>query len=377
MKKDYYSILGITEDEKKLKGEEFEKVLKKKYRKICLENHPDRLGNKSDAEKKAAEEKFKDAAEAYATLSDEKKRTEYDSPFSNFSFSGGFGGMNMDDIFSHFAHDFDDFGGFGFNPFRGARRPQQPNKGTNVNIRLDVTLEDVLKGVEKEIRYSSFVVCDECNGTKKTSDSEEKTCPHCNGMGFSVVTEQRGGVRMQSMTTCQHCNGTGKIITHKCEKCHGTGLTLKTEKCKVKIPKGVSEGSRLVIEGKGNASPDGGARGDLIIEINTQHHEVFERNGADLIFIMEIPVLDAITGCEIEIGTIDGGKILSKIPQGVSDGYQLRFKGYGLPINSNSDMRGNMIGVVRVVMPKKLNENEVNLISELKKQENFNGSNNS
>jgi molecular chaperone DnaJ len=182
---------------------------------------------------------------------------------------------------------------------------------------------------------------------------------------------------MQSMTTCQHCNGTGKIITHKCEKCHGTGLILKTEKCKVKIPKGISEGSRLVIEGKGNASPDGGARGDLIIEINTQHHEVFERNGADLIFIMEIPVLDAITGCEIEIGTIDGGKILSKIPQGVSDGYQLRFKGYGLPINSNSDMRGNMIGVVRVVMPKKLNENEVNLISELKKQENFNGSNNS
>ena len=362
MKKDYYKILGITDKEKKLQGKEFEKVLKPKYRKLAIKLHPDR--NPGD---KNAEEKFKEAAEAYEVLSDEKKRAEYDNPASSFDFrtSGGpdFGGMNIDEILKHFG-GFGDFD-FGF----GSTRRQEPREavGNSLRIKLPLTLKELFDGVTKKIRYNRFEICPDCNGSGSTAETRKKTCKACGGTGRIY---QSNGF-MQMMSTCPQCGGKGFILENPCKKCNGHGLVSKRNELEINIPKGSVDGQTLELQGLGHFPAHGkGIAGNLYIVVEEIPDDKFERNGADLYFQMDVPVLKAIVGGSINVKTIDGKEITAKIPQGTEDGTQMRFKGYGMP-HYNSDKRGNMIGVVKLAMPKNISVDNKKLLEELSEKEEF------
>ena len=363
MNKNYYDILGITDEEKKLKGEEFEKIAKAKYRKIALEAHPDRQVGKSEAEKKKAEKRFKEASEAYETLSDATKRDEYDNPHSQFEFKGGmdFGGMNMDEIFRHFG-----FGGFGDN----LRPQQQVIRGTNIRIKIVLTLEDVLKGCDKKIRIKRYEKCTHCNGSGMTAESRKRTCKTCGGTGMAF--SQHGFMSMQQ--TCPTCGGNGYVVENPCKHCNGHGIVQNpSAEVSFTIPKGVENGMQIEYAGLGNAAPHGkGVNGSLIVVIEVEKHKVFEQQGKDLVRNVDISAIDAILGCEVEIATLGGQKVKAKIPQGTSSGQTFRFKGYGLPIYGGAiGTNGSMIAVIRIITPKKLNDNERKLLEELKKEEHF------
>ena len=364
MRKNYYNILGITEDEKKLQGAEFEKILKKKYRKIALENHPDK--NPGD---KKAEEKFKEAAEAYEVLGDEKKRKDYDNPASNFDFraSGGpdFGGMNMEDILRHF-----NMGGFDFG-FGDEKQRKRSVKGGSIRLNFKLTLEEMFSGVTKKFRYTRHELCDTCGGSGMTENSRRKTCKSCGGTG-NVFTSAGGGFMNISMTrTCPTCGGNGYVIENPCSKCSGHGIVQKENQTEVKIPAGAEHGQTLVMAGLGNFPPHGeGVAGDLLIYIEQIQHDRFERIGDDLFVELEVPIAKSILGCTINVETIDGKEISAKIPPLTHNGTQLRFKGYGMP-NIRSGVRGNMIGIVKHVLPEKLDEEDKKLLEQLSKRENF------
>lgn len=357
MAKDYYKILGITDDEKKLKGEEFEKVLKKKYRKIALTKHPDRLTGKSDAEKKKAEDEFKEASEAYDTLLN--KREEYDNPKSNFEFHGSnFGGMDIDDILKGFGMD---FGGF------GPRKGKTQVKGSSIRIPFKLTLEEINSGVTKKIRYKRFELCDHCNGTGMNENSRKKTCKSCGGTG--TVFSNGGFFHMSQ--TCPTCGGNGFIIENPCPHCQGHGIRQKTTEVEVEIPKGALNGMSIIKNGYGNAPHHNqGTFGDLIILVQAQPHDKFQCNGVDLYFQLHIGVIDAILGTEVTVETIDGKQLTAKIPQGTNNGYKMRFKGYGLP-KYGSVINGDMIGIVNVDMPKRISTKEKEILESLKAEENF------
>ena len=360
MKKNYYDILGITDDEKKLSGDEFNKILKTKYRKICLENHPDRNpGNKE------AEEKFKEAAEAYSVLSDSEKRKQYDNPTTggaNFNSGFNFNDFNIDDIFRGFG--FGDFGGFG-----NFGRSDAVIKGSNMRIRLKLTLKEMFDGVTKTIKYKRLDKCGHCDGKGLTKDSKVEKCKKCGGTGRLLYNPTPF---FQQMTTCDACHGTGKITTNPCSHCNGRGVVLTEKEVSIDIPKGAFHGMQLTLKGYGNA-PDkmDGIYGDLIIDI-TQNadNEKYSREGNDLYFNINVPVLDAILGCDVTVNTIDGKKLSAKIPSGVTPGYAMRFKGYGMP-NYGTSARGDMYGIVNIIMPKKLTREEKQKLLELKGSENF------
>lgn len=352
MKKDYYKILGVeknaTQDE-----------IKKAFRKLSIKYHPDKnQGNKE------AEEKFKEIAEAYSVLSDEKKRAEYDNPSTtNFSSGFDFSGMDINDILNSFG-----FGG-GFDPFGmgGGRSSRMVNKGGNLRIRIGLTLEEMLNGVKKKIRYKRYDACPDCGGKGLTKDSKVERCSHCGGTGkeFSVNGP------MQMIRTCPHCHGTGQIVTNPCKKCGGNGVIEAQNEIEIDIPKGVFQGAQLNMEGYGHAPIKmDGVYGDLLVEIVEKPHNLFTRNGNDLYIEIEVPVIDALLGCTKEVPTIDGKKLTVKLPQGVEDGHQVRFTGYGMSIYG-TNKRGNMLGVVRLVLPQKLDEDEVKLLKELKEKKHF------
>ena len=359
MKEDFYSILGITDEEKKLKGSDFEKVLKKKYRKIAIENHPDKNpGNKE------AEEKFKKASEAYSVLNDEKKREEYDNPMTggaNFSSNFNFNDFNIDEILK----------GFGFNPFGGFGRQGQTNvvyRGSNIRLKMKLTLEDMYNGVKKKIKYYRVNECKDCHGKGTTSESKVETCKHCGGTGRLY---SNNGF-FQTMTTCIHCGGTGKIVKNPCGKCNGKGVVRTEQEVEVNIPKGAFQGMQLSVQGFGNAPEKmNGQFGNLLIDIfDSDEKEKFVREGNDLYIDIEVPVIDAILGCNVVVETINGKKLTAKIPSGTEDGYTLRFKGYGMP-KYGSNEYGNMFGEIKLKMPKKLTDKEREDLLKLKESDNF------
>ena len=364
MKKNYYDILGITDEEKKLHGEEFNKIAKKKFRTLSLKFHPDR-----NPDSKEAEAKFKEIAEAYEILGDENKRKEYDNPKSKYQFreSSGtdYAHMNMDEIFRHFHMHGNPFADFDF----GFGQQEKAVKGGNIKIKIKLTLEEVMSGCNKKIRIERFEPCTHCNGSGMTAESRRKTCKTCGGTG---MTFDSSGFMTQRK--CPTCGGSGYVIENPCKYCGGHGV-VKNSKSEISfnIPRGVEDGMTIEYAGLGNASPHGkGTNGSLIVTIEIKEHDTFDKQGRDLIFSLNINVVEAILGCTKEIKTLDGKTIKVKIPQGTSSGHELKFKGYGLPRYGNTiGLPGNMIGVISVTVPKTLNDNERRLIEELKKQEHF------
>lgn len=355
-RKDYYKILGVSKDAS-------EDEIKKSYRKIAIKYHPDK--NPGDKE---AEEKFKEAAEAYAVLSDPEKRKEYDNPSSHFDFHGGpdFGGMDIDEILRQFGGG--GFGDFGFDPFGHTRQHQRVVKGSDIRVTFKLTLEEMYNGITKKIRYKRFEKCPDCSGSGLTEQSRKRTCKSCGGTGMVYS----GNTFMKVGSTCPTCGGQGFVIENPCSKCKGHGVIQNTFETEVAIGKGVMEGMSVVFKGLGNAAPHGeGTNGDLIVSIVQEPSDKYERNGNDLYCEIEVPILDALTGCDIEVPTISGKKLTAKIPQGTEDGAQLRFKGYGMPQYGSSIM-GNMFGIIKLKMPSKLGEKAKSLINELKQEKEFN-----
>jgi len=357
-RKDYYKILGVNKNAS-------QDEIKKAFRKLSVKWHPDRNNGS-----KEAETKFKEIAEAYETLNDPDKRKEYDNPKTTFEFhssrGGGpdFGSMNMDDILRHFG-----MGGFDMGFDMGTKK-QQPIKGSSIRIKVTVTLEEVLTGCNKKIKVKRYEPCKHCGGSGMTAESRKKTCKTCGGTGMAFSSN--GFMSMHQ--TCPTCGGSGYVIENPCKHCGGHGIVVNnTSEIEFNIPRGVEDGMQIEYQGLGNASPHGkGTNGSLIVVIEIAEHPIFEKHGRDLVCNLEVPALDAMLGCEVEIGTLSGKTIKTKIPQGTHSGQTFRFKGYGLPrYGNNIGDSGNMIGVVSISIPKELNETERKLIEELKKQEHF------
>ncbi|MBR6516941.1 MAG: DnaJ domain-containing protein [Bacilli bacterium] len=359
-RKDYYKILGITDEEKNLKGDDFEKIIKSKFRKLSLKYHPDKNQGKTDEEKKVAEEQFKEISEAYSVLSDPKKREEYDNPMSNFQF-GGFGGSGFEDLFNHFNP-------FGSRMDFGGGRANRVVKGSSIRIFVDLTLEEMYNGIKKTIKYKRNDSCSHCKGTGRTASSKEEMCSQCGGTG--QLFTQRGG--WQQIVTCPHCKGKGKVLINPCTHCGGNGLEVKEHQVELNIPKGVFGGLQFSVNHEGCAPEGGnGVYGDLIVVIREIQHEKFTREQLDLYVNLEVPIIDAILGCTKSIETIDGKTLSTKIPQGVEDGTKIRFVGKGMPNYDNNRQVGNMYAIIKLKLPKSLNDTETKLLNELKEQENF------
>lgn len=367
-KRDYYEVLGVS------KGASSDEI-KKAYRKKALEHHPDRNPGNTDAE-----EKFKEAAEAYEVLSDANKKQRYDQfghagmgGASGFG-GGGYGHMDMSDIFERFG---DIFGGGGGNPFesffggggsrsRGGRRV---NRGSNLRIKVKLTLEEIANGVEKKIKVNKYVGCQKCNGLGAQKGSGFHSCSTCNGTGQVTRTQQTILGYMQTASTCPACGGEGQVITDKCKACHGDGITRADEVISINIPAGVAEGMQLSMSGKGNAGPRGGINGDLIVAIEEIEHEHLKRDGNNLFIEQYINFADAALGTSVEIPTIEG-KAKVKIEAGTQPGKVLRLKGKGLP-EVNGYGHGDLLVSINVWTPQNLSSEEKKLLEKLRKAENF------
>lgn len=357
-RKDYYKILELTEEDKKLPKEEFLKKVSKNYKKLAIKYHPDRNpGNKE------AEEKFKEVNEANQVLSDyDGKKAEYDNPMSQFQFNGN---MSMDDILHHFNMSFGS--GFGFGSFGFGGDKTMHKKGSNVNGTINITLEDVLNGVKKTIRYTRKKVCHTCNGSGKDSHSREGKCSHCHG--FGVINHGFDGISIQ--TTCPYCGGVGKFIINPCKTCGGTGFENETIEKTFEIPPGAFNGLVFKFEGIGNEIiGNGNIPGDLHVLINELHHPVFKRDGLDLIMTINVGVIDAIIGTKVRITALNGKKLDVNIPMGSEEGKHLILNGYGLPEYGTNNY-GRLICIIHLIMPKKLSNKEIKALEKISKSENF------
>lgn len=364
-KRDYYEVLGVA------KGASADEI-KKAYRKMAIKYHPDK--NPGDKE---AEEKFKEAAEAYDVLSDQSKRQKYDQ-FGHAAFEngggggGGFygGGMSMDDIFSQFGDIFGSFGGFG--GFGGSRGGSRQNRGTNLRVRVTLSLAEVASGVTKKLKVKKAVQCSHCNGTGAKDSSSVKTCTTCKGSGvvMRVVSSLFG--QMQTQSVCPDCGGNGKIITDKCTHCHGEGVVMEETVEEVRIPAGVEDGMQLTVRGAGNAAKNGGMAGDLLVVIQETPDKELVRDGSNLIYHLLLPVTDMILGAPVEVPTVDS-KVRVTIDPGTQPGKVLRLKGKGLP-EVNSHQRGDLLVRVDVYIPTELTKEERKTVESLKGSANFNPS---
>ncbi len=364
-KRDYYEVLGV---ERNADAE----TIKKAYRKAAIKYHPDK--NPGDKE---AEEKFKEAAEAYDVLSSEDKRARYDR-FGHAGMSGaagggggfsGFssGGFSMEDIFEQFG---DIFGGFG-GSFGGGRstRSRKVNRGSDIRITVKLSLQEIAEGVTKKLKINKTVACDTCGGTGAKDASSYATCSQCNGSGFVISVQNSFFGRMQTQSVCPSCGGSGRIIKDKCSKCGGEGTERGQEVIEVKIPAGVGDGMVLTMRGKGNAARNGGVSGDLLVVIEEEHNPLLIRDGNDLIHNMNITVTTAILGGEVEVPTIDG-KARIKIAAGTHAGKVLRLRGKGLP-DVNGYGRGDIMVVVDITIPDELTKEERKIVEKLAEQPNF------
>ncbi|MFI5149215.1 MAG: molecular chaperone DnaJ [Bacteroidia bacterium] len=360
-KRDYYEILSLGRSA----GDD---EIKKAYRKMAIKFHPDKNpGNKE------AEEHFKEAAEAYEVLSNRDKRARYDQ-FGHAGVGGaagggqgGFGGMNMDDIFSQFGDIFGGhFGGFSGGGQRGGRRV---NRGSNLRVKVKMTLEEILNGVEKKIKVNKFIPCDPCNGSGAHSGSAYSRCTTCNGSGHVTRIQNTILGQMQTSSTCPACGGEGQIITEKCKHCHGDGIVKGEDVITLNIPAGVSEGMQLSVSGKGNAGPRSGVPGDLIIQIEEAEHEHLIREGNNLIYNLFINFAEAALGTSVEIPTLEG-KAKIKIDSGTQGGKLLRLKNKGLPSLEHYG-KGDLIVNINIWTPQHLSSEEKKLMEKLRDSDNF------
>lgn len=362
-KRDYYEILEVS---KNATAEE----IKKAYRKKAIQFHPDK--NPGD---KSSEEKFKEAAEAYEVLSDENKRARYDQfghAGVDSAASGGFGGgMSMDDIFSQFGDIFGGhFGGFGgFGGFGSSQRGRRVNRGSDLRVKVKLTLKEILNGVEKKIKVKKYVSCSHCDGNGSENGNSVSNCSTCNGSG--VVTRVANTIlgQMQTSSTCPTCNGDGKTITKKCSHCNGEGILREEEIITIKIPAGVGEGMQLSMSGKGNAARRGGVNGDLLIVIEEEEDPNLIRDDNDVIFNLFLSFPTAALGGTVEVPTIDGvAKV--KIDPGTQPGKVLRLRNKGLP-TINGYGKGDQLIHVNVYVPENLSAKERKQMEEMEKSENF------
>ncbi len=362
-KRDYYDILGVSKSADA--GE-----LKKAYRKMALKFHPDK--NPGDD---TAEEKFKEAAEAYEVLSDADKRARYDQYGHQGVRGAGMGGgqhMSMDDIFSHFGDIFGDVfgGGGGFSGFGGGpQRRRRVNRGSNLRVKVKLSLQEIANGVEKKIKLQKYLRCNVCHGSGAERGTSKSTCPTCQGRGqVTKVTSTFLG-QMQTASTCPNCGGEGEIITHKCTNCQGNGIVKGEEVVNFKIPPGVAEGMQLSVSGKGNYAARGGVPGDLLVLIEEEDHTDLLRDGNNLLYDLYVNFADSALGTSVDIPTIDG-KAKIKITPGTQGGKVLRLKGKGLP-DVNGYGRGDLLVNVNVWTPKHLSKEERSILEKLKTSPNF------
>ena len=358
-KRDYYEVLGV---QKSASADE----IKKAYRKLAVKYHPDKNpGNKE------AEEKFKEAAEAYSVLSDADKKAKYDQfghagvDGAGPDFSGGFGNLNdiLNDLFGGaFGGGFGGFGGFG-----GGQRRERVYRGRDIRVRVKLTLEEIARGVEKEISIEKNVPCPDCGGRGARNSSDIKTCPACNGTGQvqRVVNSFLG--QTVTYSTCQQCGGEGKIISNPCHTCNGTGLVRQRESIKVKIPAGVEAGMQMTVQGEGHAAKNNGINGDLLVVIEEQEHPDFRREGSNLLYTKVISVVDAMLGCEVEIPCLDGKQKI-RVEPGTQSGTVTRLRGKGLP-SVNSYGTGDLYVKIAVWIPKKLTKEERALFESIRQNE--------
>lgn len=358
-KKDYYDILEVGRDAD-------DTAIKKSYRKIAMKYHPDR-----NPDNKAAEEKFKEAAEAYEVLSDPDKRARYDR-YGHAGVSGNGGGfhadgMTMDDIFSQFGDVFSDSP---FESFFGGRAQQraQGQKGSNLRIKLSLTLEEVETGIKKTIKVKKRVKCFNCKGTG-AKDGAVKTCSTCGGAGIVRQVRSTFLGQMQTTAQCPSCHGTGSIVVEPCTKCRGEGRTIEEETIDIDIPAGVEDGMQLSMRGKGNAGIKGGPAGDLIIAIEIKPHAELKRDGNNLIYELHISFPDAAIGTSVEVPTLSG-PVKIKIPAGTPSGKIFRLNGKGLP-SVQAYGKGDQLIYVDIWTPKKLSDDEKVILEKLKNSPNF------
>ncbi len=362
-KRDYYEVLGVS------KGATKEEI-KKAYRKQALKYHPDK--NPGD---KKAEENFKEAAAAYEVLSNDEKRARYDR-FGHEGVSGAGGGgfsgagMTMEDIFSSFGDIFGDaFGGFG--GFGGSRRSsgRRVNKGSNLRVKVKLTLSEINSGTEKKIKVNKYETCSTCGGTGAADNNSLTTCSTCRGSGHVTrVTNTMLG-QMQTTSVCPACGGEGKTITRKCNSCYGEGIVQKEDIIKINIPAGVGKGMQMTVSGKGNAARRGGINGDLLVVIDEEEHPELIREGNDLIYNLFISIPDAILGSNVEVPTVDNS-VKIKIEPGTQPGKILRLRGKGLP-EVNGYGRGDLLVNVNVWIPKNLSREEIKLIEKFRDTDSF------
>ena len=363
-KRDYYEILGVN---KTASADE----IKKAYRKVAMQFHPDR--NPGD---KSAEDKFKEAAEAYEVLSDADKKAQYDRyghagvSSNGRGFSGG--GMNMEDIFSQFGDVFgeDLFGSFfGGGSGRGRTSRARGVRGSNLRVKIKLTYEEIAKGVTKNIKVKKHVVCNTCSGSGAKDKGSVQNCGTCGGSGqVRRVTNTFIG-QMQTVTTCPTCNGEGTTITAKCVACKGEGRVYGEDAISIEIPPGVQEGMQLNLSAKGNAGERGGAPGDLIILIEEEPHKELQRDGMNVAYDLHISFTDAVFGTQLEVPTIDG-RAKIKIPAGTQSGKIFRLKGKGFPA-VNSYQKGDQLIHVNVWTPQNVSAEEKTMLEKMSHSSNF------
>lgn len=371
-KRDYYEVLEVS------RSASVDEI-KKAYRKLAIKYHPDR--NPGDAE---AEAKFKEAAEAYDVLHDPQKRQQYDqfgfdAPGGGFGGGnpfGGAGGFSMDDIFSMFG---DVFGGHsgGFGGFGGGGQQAPKYRGSDLRLKVRLSLQEVATGVTKKFKVRKDVTCEHCHGTGAEGGSGTETCPNCHGSGVEIRTQQSMFGMIQTQTACHVCGGEGTIIKNKCTHCQGEGVVKGEEVVEINIPAGVAEGMVVNVPGKGNAGKHNGVTGNIQVYIEEEPNDTFVRDGQNVIYNLLLDFPTAVLGGQVEIPTIDGSNVKIKIEPGTQPGKTLRLRGKGLPaVQGYGTGVGDLVVHISIYVPKELTKSEKKAIEELRDSENFRGDKN-
>ena len=371
-KRDYYEVLEVS------RSASVDEI-KKAYRKLAIKYHPDR--NPGDAE---AEAKFKEAAEAYDVLHDPQKRQQYDqfgfdAPGGGFGGGnpfGGAGGFSMDDIFSMFGDVFGGHGG-GFGGFGGGGQQAPKYRGSDLRLKVRLSLQEVATGVTKKFKVRKDVTCEHCHGTGAEGGSGTETCPNCHGSGVEIRTQQSMFGMIQTQTACHVCGGEGTIIKNKCTHCQGEGVVKGEEVVEINIPAGVAEGMVVNVPGKGNAGKHNGVTGNIQVYIEEEPNETFVRDGQNVIYNLLLDFPTAVLGGQVEIPTIDGSNVKIKIEPGTQPGKTLRLRGKGLPaVQGYGTGIGDLVVHISIYVPKELTKSEKKAIEELRNSENFRGDKN-